>query len=84
MDENDNIDEFNEDNNSQATLVANYVPADLEPDGDVDVTDLHELLSNWLATGSQVPGDIYPPGGDGVVNLKDFAEMARFWLFGVE
>jgi len=50
----------------------------------VDTEDLFELSSHWLATGSHVPGDIYPAGGDGIVNLMDFAEMASFWLLGVE
>jgi len=84
VDENNSIDEFDEDNNIQSTIAVNPVPGDFQPDGVVDTEDLFELSSHWLATGSHVPGDIYPAGGDGIVNLMDFAEMASFWLLGVE
>lgn len=56
----------------------NTVPGDFEPDGDVDLADLAVLAGEWLETGTLIT-DIYPSGGDGTVNLLDFAEFARYW-----
>jgi len=48
-------------------------PGDLDDDGDVDLADLAELLSNYGATGaSPEDGDL---DGDGDVDLSDLAEL---------
>jgi hypothetical protein len=56
----------------------NYAPADFEPDGDVDISDLAVLSGDWLQT-EDLSADIYPSDGDGVVDFRDFAEFARYW-----
>ena len=61
----------------------NHVDGDLEPDGDVDPEDMKTLAAQWLQTGD-LSADIPAIGGDGTVNLIDFARMSRNWLTGVE
>jgi endoglucanase len=61
----------------------NHVPGDFDRDGDVDFADLAILTEEWLHTGAQ-SADIYPIGGDGVVNVLDFAVFANDWQVGVE
>jgi hypothetical protein len=57
-------------------------PADIDEDGDVDQTDLGLMAYDWLE--SSAAADIYPqPNGDGIVNLKDLAYFAQYWLNGV-
>ncbi|HOK65656.1 MAG TPA: cellulase N-terminal Ig-like domain-containing protein [Anaerohalosphaeraceae bacterium] len=56
----------------------NSVPGDFEPDGDVDIADLVILAGEWLQT-ENLSADIYPAGGDGVVDFQDFSEFARYW-----
>jgi hypothetical protein len=36
------------------------------------------MCENWLATGSDIPGDIYKDE-DNTVNLLDFAEFGPAW-----
>lgn len=48
--------------------------ADFNTDGQVNLTDLAILVSFWLGSESSV--DIAPEGGDGVINLLDFSELA--------
>ena len=55
-----------------------YPPYDLNQDGIVDVIDLSLLTWNWLAEGPELVGDFFP---DEIVNLKDFAILARWWLW---
>jgi len=62
---------------STLTLVLTVKP-DLNADGIVDEQDLVMLLSDWLQGGSEA--DIAPDGGDGTVNLLDFALFAKHWL----
>ncbi len=40
----------------------------------IDFDDLKMLTDNWL--GDEPAADIFPPGGDGIVNFLDFAELA--------
>lgn len=56
--------------------------ADVVPDCRVDLADLSVLLSNYGVTSGATfaDGDIYPPGGDGAVNLGDLSLMIS--LFG--
>jgi hypothetical protein len=55
---------------------------DFEPDGDVDFADLAVLATQWLKNYKRLSADIYPIGGDGVVNLLDFVVIAEHWLEG--
>ena len=83
LDENNVVDEFNEDNNIGSIRIVNYAPCDYEPDGDVDVVDLATLAAEWLEI-ENLSTDIYPIGGDGIVNFLDFAELAKYWLYIIE
>jgi hypothetical protein len=62
---------------STLTVILTVKP-DLNADGTVDDQDIVTLLSNWLQGGSAA--DIAPDGGDGTVNLLDFALFAKHWL----
>ncbi len=53
-------------------------PADFSCDGTVDSTDLWFLADHWLD--SSPAADIYPPSGDAVVDMRDYATLARSWL----
>jgi hypothetical protein len=56
----------------------NLLKANFNGDEFVDILDLWILAENWLGNDkSQEEGDA---SGDGVVNLKDFAYLARYWL----
>lgn len=56
------------------------VPADFNGDGNVDFEDLRALTNQWLRNSAGLSADIAPyPGGDGVVNMADFAQFARYW-----
>ena len=46
------------------------------PDG-VDIFDLAELCEQWLF--EEIPADLAPPGGDGIVNFADFSVFAEQW-----
>ena len=61
---------------STLTIVLTVKP-DLNADGIVDDQDLVSLLSDWLQGGTAA--DIIPDGGDGTVNLRDFALFAKHW-----
>ena len=50
----------------------------LNQEADVDYNDLKVLTGNWL--GDAPTADIFPSGGDGIVNFLDFAELAKDWL----
>jgi hypothetical protein len=51
------------------------------PDG-VDIYDLAIFIDQWLLQGGYI-ADIAPaPGGDGIVNMLDFAVFAENWLAG--
>ena len=56
----------------------NYAPGDFEPDGDIDAVDLVIIAGEWLQT-ENLSSDIYPAGGDSIVNMLDFAEFAKHW-----
>lgn len=59
------------------------IPGDFDSDGDVDFTDLKELVDYWLQQEPSV--DIAPlPSGDDIVNMFDLALLADHWLEGVE
>jgi hypothetical protein len=48
---------------------------DMDGDGDVDLFDVDELCKMWLT--DDVTCDIYPEGGDGNVDMQDFAVQAE-------
>ncbi|MBA7628911.1 hypothetical protein ES703_36408 [subsurface metagenome] len=66
---------------AEATLETGivFLPGDFEPDGDVDFDDLAVLVAEWLQSGENLLADIYPVGGDGIVNFLDFAIFAENW-----
>ena len=54
------------------------IPGDLDLDGDVDLSDLAQLLAHYGMTSGAVweDGDVDPyPDGDGDVDLSDLAEL---------
>ena len=55
-------------------LIWQILPGDIVcPDG-VDFLDLAELCEQWLF--ENIPADLAPPAGDGIVNFADFAVFA--------
>jgi formylglycine-generating enzyme required for sulfatase activity len=60
-------------------ILAGASPADLNMDSMVDFNDLLILADEWLQSGDNLLADIYPADGDGLVNLSDMAEFAKFW-----
>jgi len=48
---------------------------DMDGDGDVDMFDVDELCEMWLTDDATC--DIYPEGGDGIVDMGDFAVQAE-------
>jgi hypothetical protein len=53
------------------------LPADIVcPDG-VDFLDIEVLCEQWLF--NEIPSDLVPLGGDGIVNFADFAVFADQW-----
>jgi hypothetical protein len=56
---------------------------DSEPDGDVDYSDVRVMAGQWLQVGPDLSADVYPFGGDGIVDTKDFALLAQNWRKGV-
>ncbi len=53
------------------------IRGDLNVNGTVDSYDLEIMAGEWQSSGIQA--DIEPFGGDGIVNLKDFAVLALNW-----
>jgi len=57
------------------------IPSDINRNGSVDWYDLRILASQWLQPPGVPSADIFPsPNGDGIVDLLDFAELARAWF----
>jgi hypothetical protein len=50
---------------------------DFEPDCDVDLDDLAVLTEQWLL--EKLLADVWPDGGDGIINLPDLAVFANAW-----
>ncbi|MCK5175366.1 MAG: hypothetical protein KAR47_18375 [Planctomycetes bacterium] len=65
--------------NNSATVIV-FAPADFEPDGDVDETDLEVMAGEWMGTVPPLISDIAPEIADGTVNLLDVARFAEFWM----
>ena len=50
-------------------------------DEDVDMTDLVELIGEWLDTGDSLKADIAPIFiGNDKVDLADLAEFGKYWM----
>jgi hypothetical protein len=53
---------------------------DLDGDCKVDFADLKILCEQWLQLPGLPSADIWPSGGDDIINFEDFAVMAENWL----
>jgi hypothetical protein len=53
------------------------LPGDIVCSDGVDFLDLAELCEQWLV--EEIPADLAPPAGDGIVNFADFAVFAGQW-----
>jgi len=61
-------------------MYADWLRADINADGVVDLVDFAILASNWLRSDPTVDADIAPLGGDVIVDAIDLAELASHWL----
>ena len=61
-----------------AALMYQRRNGDFNDSGSVDFSDLSILISYWLQNAPTV--DIAPSGGDGIINLRDFAALAENWM----
>ena len=52
--------------------------SDIDMDGTTDFADLKVIADNWLATGTNLPGDIHIDANN-IVNFLDFADFAEVW-----
>lgn len=57
-----------------------YYDGDINEDCYVNSNDLAILADQHLGTPGQPSADIAPPGGDGNVNIQDFAQLAADWM----
>lgn len=55
------------------------VKADFDGDSAVRCADLATFSGQWLEAATGLSGDVSSPQGDGMVNLRDFAVLARYW-----
>ena len=65
-----------------AVTLPQPTPGDFEPDGDVDIEDLAVLREEWLC--EELSADVWPDGGDGIVNFLDWAILAAGWQITVD
>ena len=73
------------DENGELTLLR----ADRNRDGYINIVDIGHLASAWLEqdcglSNSCQGADIFPEGGDGVVDFRDFAAHAEFYGLSVD
>jgi len=59
---------------------ADWLRADINGDGVVDLLDFAMLASNWLHSNPSIDADIAPPSGDGIVDALDLNELTSHWL----
>jgi hypothetical protein len=72
-------DEIGNDHGQLAVIFAATAIKRLNSEAEVvDFDDLKMLTDNWL--GDEPTADIFPPGGDGIVNFLDFALLAQDWM----
>ncbi len=60
-----------------AALNYYHIPCDFNYDGRVNFRDLRILVNYWL--GDDLLIDVAPAGGDGIINMLDFAKCAESW-----
>lgn len=60
-----------------AALNYYFEEGDFNKDEDIDIEDLQILLTYWLKDRPSI--DIYPNGGDGIINFLDFAKFVNIW-----
>ncbi|MHC4387697.1 MAG: S8 family serine peptidase [Planctomycetota bacterium] len=60
-----------------AALNYGHIPGDFDRSGRVDFDDLAMLTFYWLESEASV--DIAPEGGDGIIDMLDFAKLAEGW-----
>jgi predicted phosphodiesterase len=60
-----------------------FTLADFNMDKSVDAVDLAELANEWLAEGNYSKYDL-ADRSDKIINMKDFAQFADFWMFESE
>ena len=65
---------------AQTSITFSSPAADFDSDWDVDVDDLAIMAAAWCSSSTLC--DISTPA-DGIVNYLDFAEFARYWLWGM-
>ena len=58
--------------------LGNSLQADFDEDGVVEVGDLGYMTGKWLSNDAKA--DIFPVGGDDIVDLQDFSSFAYQWL----
>jgi len=58
--------------------------ADINSDNKVNLVDFAILAGQWRQAPGQQSADIYPSGGDGIVNLLDLGVLCDYWLEGTE
>ena len=56
-----------------------FTNIDFDNSGIIDSTDLLYIVDHWLEPADNLTADIAPLGGDGIINLPDFAEFAKYW-----
>jgi len=60
-----------------AALNYYFEEGDFNKDEDIDFEDLQILLTYWLKDRPSI--DIYPDGGDGIINFLDYAKFVNIW-----
>jgi len=60
-----------------------FTLADFNMDKSVDAVDLADLANEWLAEGNYSKYDL-ADRSDKIINMKDFAQFADFWMFESE
>jgi hypothetical protein len=53
--------------------------ADFDGDASVRFVDLAVFSADWLGASARLQSDLSAPGGDGAVDLRDFAAFAQAW-----
>jgi hypothetical protein len=64
---------------------AQPMPGDIEPDGDIDLTDFAAFSQAWLSQDGQtefIPACDIDSSADGIINLQDMAVFIENWLAG--
>lgn len=56
-----------------------FADIDFDESGVIDSTDLLYITDYWLTPADDLKGDIAPLGGDGIINLLDLCEFAKYW-----